>query len=291
MHASLPDKAMQRNRKHMLHTRQVYLDAMREKGIPVPVIEDVNIARSVKKVLAAIRPHTVDGLSKVRVGGDFDGGYVMADPGHGGIAYSFGVSDSSPWDLAMANRGFRVFQYDGTIEREPDRHPNIFFNKFNVSAVPTGDVPSRTLQEILREHGHQDERDIILQMDIEGAEWDLLASAPREDMLRFRQILVEFHETGIWLHRYAVLQKILETHIPIHVHYNNAANAVSFAGDSMLYCDKLIEVSYIRADGLAAKACPEYYPTKLDSPNLPKRPEIPVGYFAVLLEEDAPLRR
>lgn len=279
-------------RKHMLHERQAYIQAMQDKGIPIPVIEDANIALSVKKILAAVRPHTIAGLCKVRVGGEFDGGYVMADPGRGGIAYSFGVSDSSPWDLAMADREFQVFQYDGTIEQEPDKHPNIFFNKFNVSAAPSGDVPSRTLQEILREHGHQDEKDIILQMDIEGSEWGFFETATREDMLRFKQILVEFHETGIWLHRYTVLQKILETHIPVHVHYNNAANAVSFAEDSMVYCDKLIEVSYIRADGLAAKSCPcpEYYPTKLDSPNLPRRPEIPIGYFDVLLEENGPPR-
>lgn len=275
-------------RKHMLHERQRYIQAMQEKGIPVPEIADGNIARSVKKVLAVIRPYMVEGISKVRIGGECDGGYVMADPGRGGIAYSFGVSDYSPWDLAMAEKGFRVFQYDGTIDQEPDKHPNIIFNKYNVSAVPSGDVPSKTLREILRENGHHDERDIILQMDIEGSEWDFFETASREDMLRFKQILVEFHETGIWLHRYTVLRKILETHIPIHVHYNNAANAVAFAGDSMVYCDKLVEVSYVRADGLAATACPEYYPTKLDSPNLSKRPEIPIGYFDVLLEGETP---
>jgi hypothetical protein len=224
----------------------------------------------------------------VRVGGEFDGGYVMADPGCEGIAYSFGVSDYSPWDLAMAKKGFRVFQYDGTIEREPDKHPNIFFNKCNVSAAPSAEAPGKTLREILRENRHQDERDIILQMDIEGSEWAFFETATREDMLRFKQILVEFHDTGVWIHRYAVLLKILETHIPIHAHYNNAANAVHLAGQGMLYGDKLLEVSYIRADGLTARPCSEYYPTALDSPNLPKRPEIPIGYFDLLLEEDAP---
>lgn len=56
----------------------------------------------------------------------------MLEPGYGGIAYSLGISTDSPWDLEMAERGYKIYQYDGTIDHGPYEHPNIFFHKFNI---------------------------------------------------------------------------------------------------------------------------------------------------------------
>ncbi len=44
-------------------------------------------------------------------------------------ALSLGVSDSSPWDLEMAQRGFKVIEYDASIEKCPYSHENIIFHK------------------------------------------------------------------------------------------------------------------------------------------------------------------
>ena len=66
-----------------------------------------------------------------RVGGENDGGYVMAKPNpeNNATAISLGVSSYSPWDLEMANMGYKVLQYDGSINKGPYNHPNITFYK------------------------------------------------------------------------------------------------------------------------------------------------------------------
>lgn len=45
------------------------------------------------------------------------------------IAVSLGVSNYSPWDLEMANMGYKVLQYDGSIDKGPYSHSNILFLK------------------------------------------------------------------------------------------------------------------------------------------------------------------
>lgn len=65
-----------------------------------------------QKLLRLLSPYDVAGQTKLRIGPAHDGGYVMLDPGRDGIAYSFGISDYSPWDLEMANRGFKVYSID-----------------------------------------------------------------------------------------------------------------------------------------------------------------------------------
>ena len=92
----------------------------------------------------------------------------MLDPGRDGITYSFGISDYSPWDLEMANRGFKVYQYDGTVPQSPDEHPNIIFTKANISGAELPPPGEKNVAQILREHGHESANTIILQIDIEG---------------------------------------------------------------------------------------------------------------------------
>ena len=128
------------------------------------------------KALAFLRevtPQSVVNVPKTRIGGSRDGGYVMLEPGQGGVAYSFGVSIYAPWDIEMAcTRNFSVYQYDGTIDKEPDVHPNIFFHKFNIDSRPVPPDNCKNLAQIFHDLNHHEENNIILQIDIEGAEWD-----------------------------------------------------------------------------------------------------------------------
>ncbi len=57
-------------------------------------------------------------------------------------ALSLGVSPYSPWDLAMANRGYKVMQYDASIEKASHNHPNITFIKKFVGAQESHDTIS-----------------------------------------------------------------------------------------------------------------------------------------------------
>ncbi len=82
----------------------------------------------VGELLQILKPYNCIGATKIRIGNNNDGGYIMIAPRpEEKIAYSFGISDESPWDLEMATQGLKVYQYDGTIDSPPDKHPNLFF--------------------------------------------------------------------------------------------------------------------------------------------------------------------
>lgn len=244
---------------------------------------DACVVDAVKTLFGLIRPRTARGVDKIRVGGPGDGGYVMLDPGEGGIAYSFGVSTVSPWDLDMARRNFRVFQYDGSVDAPPDEHPNIFFHKYYIGGNSAA-MPSdwKTLHDVLRDHHHEDEHDIILQMDIEGGEWEFFNAATAGDLLRFKQIIVEFHKEIPDENTLAVLRAIRETHTPIHVHCNNV-DAPTYIPPLRCFYSGVFEVSYARTADFRFEPCHSYFPTPLDSPNAPEKPEIPLGYFDLIL--------
>ena len=243
----------------------------------------------IRRFVAAVRPHEAVGTRKIRLGGLVDGGYVMLDPGESGLAYSFGISDSSPWDLAMAGRNFKVYQYDGSIEQAPDAHPNLFFQRSFISGSALPPPDSLNLAQVIERHGHQDERELILQMDIEGEEWKVLAGLERAELLRFRQLIVEFHDLAFAENRLAVLEKLLETHVPVHFHYNNCVQeAVYCPAGLFVYAHKAMEITYARRadhEFVPSNAC---YPTALDCPNEKKYLDIPIGYFDVLLENFKP---
>jgi hypothetical protein len=185
----------------------------------------------------------------------------------------------------MARRGFTVYQYDGSMDQEPDKHPNILFHKCFVGTPGKNSGPCKTLTQILAANGHLEENNLILQMDIEGAEWEVFKELTEEDFLCFSQIIVELHRLDLHLHKYVLLQKIRRTHTPIHMHYNNAATKVVFsARNGFLYSGGLIEVSYARTRDHVFEPCKGYFPTPLDRPNVARHPEIPIGYFDLLFE-------
>ena len=235
-----------------------------------------------QKLLRLLSPYDVAGQTKLRIGPAHDGGYVMLDPGRDGIAYSFGISDYSPWDLEMANRGFKVYQYDGTVPQSPDEHPNIIFTKANISGAELPPPGEKNVAQILREHSHESANTIILQIDIEGAEWEFFEHITQSQLEHFSQIIVEFH--GLFnIEKFDyyinVIKKLCKTHCPVHIHYNNYGDSIPFT--HFIACD-VIEVSFIRRDDLSFQPCTINFPTALDSSNNPELHDIIIGNFSCI---------
>lgn len=274
--------------KHIVNEQIKFLDKYKLNGRIIETIENQhNYAESIKNIIRLLRPYTAEEGKKVRIGGEGDGGYVMLAPGKGGIAYSFGVSKHSPWDFDMANRGFKVYQYDASIEEEPDKHPNIFFNKYFIASSPTPDGPCKTITQVLSENNHEHENDIILQMDIEGSEWDFFSDITVETMLKFKQLIIELHHINDSPEKYNILKKIRQTHTPIHYHYNNnTRKCVYFPKANFIYSEHVIEVSFVRSNDFNFIKCNDYFPTNLDNRNNKKWPEIPIGYFDLILNAE-----
>ena len=227
----------------------------------------------------------VEGFDLIRTGNEHDGGYIMLnDFETGDIAYSFGIAQNVVWDRDMASRGYDVFMYDHTIDGLPEENPRSHWYKLGIGDGSGRDERLKTLEELISRNGHEGKRDMILKMDVEGAEWGFLESVKHETLLQFRQIIFEFHglldaeKYGLGVSYSRILEmlsKINKTHQLIHLHPCNFRNYISI--DGKVYPDT-IEASYVIRDKY--KFIQDYdvnLPLKIDTPDRKYTPEIELG--------------
>lgn len=256
-------------------------------GRPRDTIESLPVYRRGTALLARITPRAIERANLVRLGGPNDGGYVMLEPVAPPIitaAYSFGVGHDISWDAAIAARGIDVWLYDHTVSPPAALPPRCRFVRKGIAGTSAG-PDERTLAELVRENGHAGSRDLLLKLDVEGAEWGVLESASEPLLCQFQQIVVEFHglADGVGGDRHekiiAVLDKLARTHQCVHVH-GNCDQPPLWLGD--LVVPDVAEVTYVRRSDVEGRigSVVRSLPMELDAPNNPGWPEIPLLFPA-----------
>ena len=192
----------------------------------VSMVHDIMRQERFLHLARHFRPHAAQGVQKIRAGDGFDGAYVMLDDFRGiDLALSFGVGDLVSWDMEMAQRGVKVWQYDHTVDAPLTTHKLIEFNKLKIAATP--EQGAKTIDEILASAQVKDDASVILKIDIEGGEWEVLEQCSEASLARFSQIVFEFHgfakgNDNAWLTRATrVMEKLYKQFAIIHVHGNN----------------------------------------------------------------------
>ena len=222
-----------------------------------------------------IRPMTGSNLELMRVGGSTDGGYVMAKPLTGSGALSIGVGADVSWDQEIAARGIPVAMFDHTIRKPPALVPNSTFHRIGIGSTETRDL--RPLDQLVSLTGWAGRDDLLLKMDVEGAEWSAMTQPRPVDLEPFTQIVIELHGLGGLRDErtatsvLAAIEHLCASHIPIHVHANNYDELVRFG--SWWFPDA-IEVSFIRRDLLPHAKPASKLRTDLDAPCDPRVTEI-----------------
>ena len=223
-------------------------------------------------------------FSLARAGNVNDGGYILINnlSNRNGIAYSFGINDDVSFDNAIANCGYDVFMYDMTIDDLPYHRPEFHFFKEGIGGKFDSVQKLDTLDHFIQRNGHQNQRNMILKMDVEGAEYDFIEQTDLKTLEQFDQMTFEFHDVimGINLERanriISCFKKLNQTHQVIHLHANNNGQVITYEGGKY---PELLEVTY------ANRANYEFIDNEeiilplpnLDSPNLPQYPEITLG--------------
>lgn len=232
-------------------------------------------------ILRRLEPMRATQHGKIRIGKEADGGYVMLDDFTGiGAAYSIGICDEVSWDVAMAERGIDVFQYDHTIDRLPVEHPRFHWSKTGLGPRTTAEL--ETLPRLLDRNGHHGRDDLLLKCDIEGCEWDVLAGLPDDCLRHFRQIVIEIH----FLERLAdpefaaVVERAVAVltagHRVIHVHANNH-RPYSLVGG--IPVPSVLELTLVRTRDVGLETSDELFPGPLDSPCYKGRADFRLGAF------------
>lgn len=222
----------------------------------------------IRAILAQFKPLDC-GFDLIRVGPAFDGGYLLPDDFEDVHAlYSPGVDETVGFDLEISRRGISCFLADGTVERPKNMAANMQFQKMMIGSVPKEGW--MTLEAWISSTATAD-NDLLLQMDIEGAEYDVLTTTPRTVLDRFRLIAIELHQLDELLlgpdrGKLAAFMSVLtENHVICHLHPNNVAAPVDILGKKV---PPILELSLVRKDRVTTLSDTQApYPHPLDAIN------------------------
>lgn len=190
-------------------------------------------------------------LELVRVGPGGDGGYLVPeDYMEVDAVFSPGVSDESGFELQMANLGIECFLADASVRGPAEQHPLINFEPKFLGAENHGQFI--TLENWISSYGKLD-RLKLLQMDIEGYEWEVLDQTPITVIKTFKIIVIELHDlnrltnTEFRERASRVLSKLLSTHEVLHVHGNNNSPSLQFRKSRI---PQVLEVTLHHKEGI-----------------------------------------
>jgi hypothetical protein len=227
----------------------------------------------VERFLRSVHPVTTE-HPLVRLGGPSDGGYLVPDDLAGiRTCFSPGVSTTADFEEAMARRGVRSFMADHSVEGPPMENPLFHFEKKHLG--PRDDEVFMTLRSWVGRHA-PDEDDLILQMDIEGDEYGVILSTPRDLFRRFRILVIEFHaldtlveRSGFQLISQAFAHLLADFDV-VHAHPNNHAPARRVHGFEL---PSVIEFTFHRKDRSMRRSPTSAFPHPHDRPNRPGHPD------------------
>jgi FkbM family methyltransferase len=219
---------------------------------------------AVKSIASELR--VVDHENKLtRYGGDFDGGYVMAEPISRNLSIlSLGVGSDISWDEEIGVNALAIHLYDHTVDRLPVEID--VATHFKTEVGSQSKPHSVTLQECISRLPISN--DYILKIDIEGAEWAVLDEVDTDLLDRFSQIVIEFH--GLHEHVLSlkilqvmeVLRKLSTNHDVINFHPNNYGNFEIIGNHPV---PDVFEVTYLRRNLVMSKR--KEPQTRVNSPN------------------------
>jgi hypothetical protein len=238
-------------------------------------------------VLELLAPRDIVSHRKCRVGPKTDGGYVMFDRPGAGPVYSFGIGRNVGFDEDFAERGRPVFMFDHTIEALPKQHPEFHFMKRGISAVDDPENSIFSLAYFIRELGHAGRRDLMLKMDVEGAEWDVLSQVAPAVLDGFEQIVLEVHgllrlsDPEFRGKVVRALRNLNENFLLGHVHANNYGRLGLIDGFTVA---DVLELTYIRKDLAVGRKSSRLYPLALDYSNQHHRPDTLLWFYPFLPE-------
>lgn len=196
----------------------------------------------------------------IRIGSSGDGGYLLpTEVSEVEFVISPGVGNSVEFELDMLKRfGTSSILIDKSVNKNPDWPPEFTFESRYLGA--------RNQQEFLDLGGIIDKytlsrKKILLQMDIEGFEYEVLMRSSKETLNSFDYIVLELHDLNFWIrselfNRFFLpaIENLFQDFTPIHFHANSAGGTTRIYGVTFPNTVELTLVSQTHAgiqDGYA----------------------------------------
>jgi hypothetical protein len=231
----------------------------------------------IRELIQTLRPLDC-GIDLIRIGSPTDGGYLIPDDLEG-IKYCFspGVSKSSDFESHMADRGVKSFLADYSVDKPATSRAEFTFDKKFLGSFDGGNYI--TLASWKDKYIRDYKGDLILQMDIEGCEYEVILNTPDSLLDQFRIVTIEFHHLNNLFDPFAFIlfsscfRKLLQYFYVAHIHPNNFRGSVKFGE---IEIPEVMEFTFINKRRVSSTKPQCVFPHKLDVENKATYPPMPL---------------
>lgn len=241
--------------------------------------------KEIQDLFLELRPY-FNGHPLIRIGEDGDGGYLVPDDlSNIDGCFSAGSGKIMHFEKHLASEyGIKSYILD-KIDKKPVELSDLQEFRHGWLGVENNQE-TVTLERWLIESNLDKSRELLLQMDIEGAEYRTLLYTPSKILERFRIIVVEFHGldkftnyNGFNILYKPVLNKLLESFDVVHFHANNCCGnwkALKFG------IPRVVEITFHRKDRRLRALEHAFTPNLLDRRNVLTKPDIQVNWEEII---------
>jgi hypothetical protein len=229
-----------------------------------------------KTLIKALRPVKTK-YPLIRVGGNNDGGYLIPDDLSGiSKCFSPGVDVTASFEKDLMVKGISSHLADASVDGAPDGLEVESFTKKHLGACNEGEYMTLEYWVKAKESVIWPVGDFILQMDIEGAEYQTILATPTDTLKRFRIIAIEVHNAQHWFNPIAwdtmqtFIGKLLADFHVVHLHPNNNCPFMQY--DDVFF-PTVFELTLLRKDRAEPEGFVEQLPHPLDQPNVLNKPD------------------
>ena len=224
--------------------------------------------RALTALIGRLHPKCL-GIELIRLGPSHDGGYLVPnDLLEIEACFSPGVGKISGFEKDCVKLGMKVFMADKSVDRPAISDNKLNFIKKHIGATRSDEF--MTIDDWVDSSLPGSKSDLLLQIDIEGYEYETFLSMSNNLIQRFRIIVAEFHGLhGLWSRPFFSLasrafEKILQTHTCVHIHPNNSCGLLRI---NNLDIPRVMEFTFLRNDRVKNSSFASAFPHPLDSDN------------------------
>jgi|688.fasta_scaffold89745_4 hypothetical protein len=207
----------------------------------------------------------------IRVGPSSDGSYLLPDDLNGiGVNISPGVGETFQFEYDLLTE-YRIpsIMCDASVEIPSNLPCGLtFIQEFIVPCSNSKQGISMSELVSLATTMFGKDVDFMLQMDIEGAEYEILKQTNPQNLLRFRILAIEFHDIELWCQNVffsttllPIFDILLKYFDVVHSRSNNSSHTFSYKG---YFMPSALELTFHRKDRSVSKNGYRVLPSILD---------------------------
>lgn len=237
--------------------------------------------RELNQLIEFLQPKKTD-LALIRIGGIGDGAYLVPDDLRG-ISLCLSPGSNKQWNFEndlLRNFGIKSAIMDRLENKPTNLSREIRFKDSWLGILD--DTSFTTMESWLNELGTDADSDLLLQMDIEGAEYDILFTLPERILQRFRIMIIEFHYSNrfvnseLFLHFHKKIFETIERNFEVvHFHGNNCCGKWKMRDLSL---PVVFEVTFLRRDRISRVLGGSDVPHELDSDCVSEMPTLDFNF-------------